>query len=265
MSSEKTRKKIALFIDSENVSYKFLEDIFKHLDEMGEVCVKKAYGDWRREAMRGWDEVLRRYSIEPIHIITGSVSKSNSSDIRIAIDVMHTLYEGKMECIALATSDSDFAPLAQEIRTKGVESIGFGEQKSREDLRNAFSRFYELVSNKKIENEKKNPVQDIKDIENSELQILKDAVGENLESNGWARLSMVGSHLRNQYKKTPAHYGRANWIKVFSQYPLHFSTRYEGTIAFVSLKKQQLQEKQIEENLFVEKCKKICNFFGFTH
>ena len=267
MAEQSVRKKIALFIDSENISYKLLSDIFKHLDEMGEVCVKKAYGDWRKEAMRGWDEILNRYSIEPIHIITGNANKSNSSDIRIAIDVMHTLYEGKMECIALATSDSDFAPLAQEIRTKGVESMGFGEQKSREDLRNAFSSFYELATNKEKNIEKNKVGKEGKKIEEpkKEIEILQEAVVANLDCNGWARLSQVGNYLKNQNKKKPSDYGRSTWVKVFSQYASDFSTRYEGSIVFVSLKKSLNQNTTQETSPFLTRYKKICNFFGFTH
>lgn len=278
MAEQGARKKIALFIDSENVSYKLIGEILKELNAMGEVCVKKAYGDWRREAMRGWDEILNSYSIEPIHIITGNSSKSNSSDIRIAIDVMHTLYEGKMECIALATSDSDFAPLAQEIRTKGIESIGFGEQKSRDDLRNAFSHFYELtpkkekpkpVSSKPQEAKPSTPSKPALSKTTQEVQnldILKKAIIANLEENGWASLSKVGSYLRNECKIAPSHYQRATWSKVFSMFPDDFALKNEDTLSYVSLKKySKSTSTHSEKNLFAEKYKRICNFFGFSH
>lgn len=265
MSEKVPRKKIALFIDSENISYKFLEHIFKYLDEMGEVCIKKAYGDWRKESMRGWDEVLKRYCIEPIHIITGNLTKNNSSDIRIAIDVMHTLYEGKMECIALATSDSDFAHLAQEIRTKGVESIGFGEQKSREDLKNSFSSFYELVSQKtknKITHEQK------RDPKTMDIEILKKAVVDNFVLDGyWANLSQVGAYLKEHHGLTPRDYKRANWSKVFKQYDDDFIFKLQGSIFYVSLKEHQqpLQSDELHSNFLTHRYRKICSFFGFTH
>ncbi|RDU69589.1 NYN domain-containing protein [Helicobacter cholecystus] len=263
MIEQGVRKKIALFIDSENISYKLIEKILKELNAMGEVCVKKAYGDWRRDAMRGWDEILNCHSIEPIHIITGNSNKSNSSDIRLTIDVMHTLYEGKMECIALATSDSDFAPLAQEIRTKGVESIGFGEQKSRDDLRNAFSHFYELYLNKEkskmIQNKEAQKPYKNKDIEN--IEILKRAIIANLNKSGWASLSQVGSYLKKEYRITPADYKRATWSKVFTMFPDDFALKNENSFSFVSLKKYSKSTK----HPISEKYKKICNFFGFSH
>lgn len=270
MGEQGARKKIALFVDSENVSHKLIGEILKELNTMGEVCVKKAYGDWRREAMRGWDEILNSHSIEPIHIITGNVGKSNSSDIRIAIDVMHTLYEGKMECIALVTSDSDFAPLAQEIRTKGIESIGFGEQKSRDDLRNAFSYFHELSLNK--EKNKENKAQSNKLVsgktqnqEAENLEILRKAIVENLDETGWVNLSQLGNYLKNECKITPSDYKRETWGKVLAMFPNDFVMKKEQNSSYVSLRKNSQTMKNLEKNPFSEKYKKICSFFGFSH
>lgn len=213
------KKKVALFIDSENISYKRIDEILQKLLDFGEVCIKKAYGDWRRDSMRGWDEILSKYSIEPIHIITGNISKSNSSDIKIAIDVMNVLYGGNMNCIALVTSDSDFAPLAQEIRTRGIQAIGFGEEKSRDDLRNAFTSFEE-VGKKEVE----------EDLSSNRylIYLLKSAVESTMDDEGKSMVSRVGVWLKEHYFKTASSYGRETWGEVFKALEDVFEISYGG-------------------------------------
>lgn len=213
------KKKVALFIDSENISYKRIDEILQKLLDFGEVCIKKAYGDWRKESMRGWDEILSKYSIEPIHIITGNVSKSNSSDIKIAIDVMNVLYGGSMNCIALATSDSDFAPLAQEIRTRGIQAIGFGEEKSRDDLRNAFTSFEEVG---------KRGVEEDLNSNHYLINLLKSAVESTMDDEGKSMVSRVGLWLKEHYFKTASSYGRDTWGEVFKALEDVFEISYGG-------------------------------------
>ncbi|PAF52635.1 NYN domain-containing protein [Helicobacter sp. 13S00477-4] len=222
----KERKKVALFIDCENISHKLIEDIMDRLAEVGEVCVKKAYGDWRNPSIKSWEESLIKYSIEPIHIITGNrngeggKSGKNSSDIKITIDVINTLHSGTMECIALASSDSDFAPLAQEIRTKGIPAIGFGEKKTREDFRKAFTNFEELG------------VMQLGDPQLSKdrylIQMLKNAVESTSGDDGKSLLSRVGLWIKNNYFKSASSYGRDSWGDVFKALPEFFEITYSG-------------------------------------
>lgn len=39
-------KKIGLFFDAENISAKFVDEIFDELAKVGEVIIKKAYHNW---------------------------------------------------------------------------------------------------------------------------------------------------------------------------------------------------------------------------
>lgn len=225
--AEKERKKVALFIDCENVSYKLIDDIMERLAEVGEVCVKKAYGDWRNNAIKGWEDALIRYSIEPIHIITGNrmgdgaKGGKNSSDIKITIDVVNALNSGIMECIALASSDSDFAPLAQEIRTKGIAAIGFGEKKAREDFRKAFTNFEEVgvleEGDIKLKKDK------------NLIKILRNAVESNSGDDGKSLVSRVGLWIKNNYLKSASSYGQDSWGDIFKALPEFFEISYSGT------------------------------------
>ncbi|PAF54183.1 hypothetical protein BKH42_01350 [Helicobacter sp. 13S00482-2] len=224
--NSKERKKVALFIDCENISHKLIDDIMERLSDVGEVCVKKAYGDWRNNGIKNWEEGLIKYSIEPIHIITGNrngdggSAGKNSSDIKITIDVINTLHSGTMECIALATSDSDFAPLAQEIRAKGIPAIGFGEKKTREDFRKAFTNFEEIG---------------VADKPNSQLykdknliKLLRNAVESTSGDDGKSLVSRVGLWIKNNYLKAASSCGQDSWGDVFKALPDYFEISYSG-------------------------------------
>lgn len=211
-------KRVALFIDSENISHRLIAEVMERLGDFGEICIKKAYGDWRKENLRGWDEWLSKYSIEPVHLITGSGSKTNSSDIKIAIDVMNTLFFDRMDCIALATSDSDFAPLAQEIRTRGIVAIGFGEVKSRDALRNAFTSFEEVGKEEE------------EDLSSNRylINLLKQAVEATMGDDGKSMVSRVGIWLKEYFFKTASSYGRETWGEVFRALDDFFEISYGG-------------------------------------
>lgn len=216
---EKDRgKRVALFIDSENISYRLMPEVMERLEEFGEICIKKAYGDWRKENLRGWDEWLSKYSIDPVHLITGNAKKTNSSDIRIAIDVMNTLFSDRMDCIALVTSDSDFAPLAQEIRTRGIVAIGFGEAKSRDSLKNAFTSFEEVGENKS------NNLASNRYL----INLLKHTIESTMGDDGKSMVSRVGIWIKDHYFKTASSYGKETWGEVFRALDEHFEISYGG-------------------------------------
>ena len=236
-------KKIALFIDCENISYKLCAEIMKRLDEIGEVCIKKAYGDWRKDMLEPWAEVLLQYSIEPIQILSKAQVKDpahkakNASDIRLTIDVMHTLYQQTMDCLALATSDSDFASLAQEIRRWAIPAIGFGSHQAREELKQAFNTYEELDSR---------PSSEQKLTSNKALlKLLHRAIESTQDAQGFALVSTIGNWIKQNHYKSASSYGKESWGDVFKQIcqenKEEFEIHYDGTrnsIMKVRLKRQ---------------------------
>ncbi|WP_104696766.1 MULTISPECIES: NYN domain-containing protein [unclassified Helicobacter] len=220
-------KKIALFIDCENIPCKWIDNIFESLLDIGDVCIKKAYGDWRNRSLKSWDKELIRYSIQPVHIITGNHHKSNkgvgknSSDIQLVIDVMNCLYDGIVDCIAIASSDSDFAPLAQEIRSRGMQAIGFGEIKSREDYQNAFTSFEMLKKQNSKEDE-------VEELENNKtlIRMLKKAIDETSNQTGLSLVSDIGIWIKKNYSQSARTYGKKTWGDIFKELKKEFSIHY---------------------------------------
>ena len=57
---------IALMIDADNVSAKYIKIIFDELDSYGTVSIRRIYGDWSKNY--DWNEsLLLEYSIQPVH------------------------------------------------------------------------------------------------------------------------------------------------------------------------------------------------------
>lgn len=248
----KFSNKIALFIDCENINHKSCDKIIQTLDKIGEVCVKKAYANWARMDMEHWREMLALHSIEPIQM-SSIIKGKNASDIRLTIDVMHALYHYNMDCIALATSDSDFAPLAQEVRRWTLPVIGFGRRNARDELKRAFSVYHEIdepVKAAAIESEKpkicaldsakapesnkapessKHPKIEQNFSDDKLIEFLRKAIKSTQDAESWANVSKIAEWMMNNNNIKPASYGKKTWGKVFKHFCRHtkmFEMRY---------------------------------------
>lgn len=213
MKETHREQRIALFIDCENISYKHMDTIMEKLQPIGEICIKKAYGYYASESLKKYEDYLIKYAIEPVHIITNG---KNSCDIKIAIDVMNTLQSSYITTIALATSDSDFTSLASEIRKRGVDAIGLGEDKAKESLKNAFTSFEVLH------------LEDIASISDDldALSLLCDSIENTCRDDGYALVSQVGIHLKNTYLKTAASYQYDSLSDLLRSMPEFFEVAY---------------------------------------
>ena len=200
-------KKIALFIDCENISHKHIDKIIDELANYGELHIRKAYGDWTNSSLKGWNEKLFDYSLEPIHQPAYTTTK-NATDIKMTVDIMKIMCNHSyINYIALVTSDSDFTPLITEIKSQAIQVIGFGESKTSSILQKACSEFIKVGIVKQNTNLEKN----IK-----LLNILKNAVRHTRDDDDFAYVSEIGSYLKNQNSTTAKNYGNyKSWGDVF--------------------------------------------------
>ena len=153
-----SQKNIALLIDAENISYKYIDTIFDELKEYGNVTIRKLYGDLSKEQTKPWVEPVQKYAIIPVQQYQNSVGK-NSSDMALVIDAMDILYNNPVDIFCIASSDSDFTRLASRIRQEGKMVIGMGESKASQPLVNAFDKFQYL---------------NVIDIDDSDTQVILD-------------------------------------------------------------------------------------------
>ena len=136
----KQQNNIAMFIDCDNVSSKYIESIFDDLSQYGTVNIRRAYGDWKDKKLHGWENILQDYNIKPIQQFAYTKGK-NATDIAMIIDIMDILYTKELEAIVLITSDSDFTPIVTRILSDGLTVYGYGEAKTPMAFVNACSQF----------------------------------------------------------------------------------------------------------------------------
>ncbi|MGN1423658.1 MAG: NYN domain-containing protein [Oscillospiraceae bacterium] len=121
-------RKLAVLIDSDNVSAKYAQFIMQEVVKYGTPTYKRVYGDWEKGG-NGWHSPSVNYSIMPVQQ-TCYVAGKNATDFSMIIDAMDILYTGNVDGFVLVTSDSDFTRLAIRLREAGKLVVGIGELKT---------------------------------------------------------------------------------------------------------------------------------------
>jgi len=132
--------KIAVLIDAENISGKYVNVILSEANNLGNVIYKRIYGDWTSTQMGAWKSVVLDNSIQPIQQYS-NVSGKNSSDSSLIIDAMDLLYQGRVDGFCIVSSDSDFTRLASRLREAQMYVLGMGEQKTPRSFISACNKF----------------------------------------------------------------------------------------------------------------------------
>lgn len=132
--------KIAVLIDAENISGKYVNVILSEANKLGNIIYKRIYGDWTSSQMGAWKSVILDNAIQPIQQYK-NVSGKNSSDSSLIIDAMDLLYQGKADGFCIVSSDSDFTRLASRLREAEKFVLGMGEKKTPRSFISACNRF----------------------------------------------------------------------------------------------------------------------------
>lgn len=167
-----TNNKIALLIDADNTSAKYIKTIIDELNlNYGAISVKRVYGDWTNECLKSWKEVMLDHSLTPMQQFAYTTGK-NSTDSAMIIDAMDILYtKTDIDTFCLATSDSDFTRIAARLRESGKLVIGMGRSQTPKAFVSACNEFkyLDVIENSEeteITTEKSSitPIDDIKDM-----------------------------------------------------------------------------------------------------
>ncbi|MDO5476048.1 MAG: NYN domain-containing protein [Eubacteriales bacterium] len=131
---------IAMLIDADNVSSKYIPGILSELSKYGKITVRRMYGDWSQDRLHSWLNRASGYSLTPVMQPNNTPGK-NASDIGLIIDAMDILYTGDVQGFCIVSSDGDFNKLATRLREAGKVVIGMGEKKTPESFRVSCERF----------------------------------------------------------------------------------------------------------------------------
>lgn len=212
-------RSIALFIDCENISHSFIQDIFNEVPKYGKPIIKYAFADWSKPNSHSWHKILSDYGIKAMQA-ESSIPSKNASDMEIVMHIMDTMNEGKVKAIILVSSDSDFTGIAHNVVSKGFDMIGFGESKTNKSFRNACSTFVELPIKKKIDKCQDPEI----------IKVLTNAIMAIKGNEDFALLAKIGTYLKNQSADyIPSNYGGCSWKDIIKQYSQHFELLFHPT------------------------------------
>lgn len=209
-------KRIAVLIDADNVSYKYIKPILNELSKYGIPTYKRIYSDWTKPEMGSWKSLLLTYSITPVQQYSYTSGK-NATDSALIIDAMDILYTGHVDSFCIVSSDSDFTRLAARLREAGRQVIGMGEKKTPQPFISAcevFKYLEVLVSDGILAADEEEAGGGAKENKSPALaeavpqsniasreeiiKVIKKIVEDTSEEDGWAFLGMVGSVLNKQ-------------------------------------------------------------------
>lgn len=119
-----TTDRVMLLIDADNVSVDVIDQAVRLLmKQHGALHVRRAY--CTAEGALKHQAAFKRLGIKPM--VNLSAGK-NSTDIALAVDAIDLVLAERPDVVAIASSDSDFAPLVQRLREKGCVVRGIGQQ-----------------------------------------------------------------------------------------------------------------------------------------
>src|SRR6478752_2215041 len=141
--SDAPLKNIARLIDADNAQAAGIDPVLTVLAELGQVNIRRAYGNWAKPALSNWSKITHRYGLQPIQQFDLTKGK-NATDMAMTIDAIDLLYGGKVDGFGIMSSDSDFTPLVTRLRQDGLIVYGFGGAKAPEAFRTVCTRFIDV-------------------------------------------------------------------------------------------------------------------------
>jgi len=259
---EDGQRRLAVLIDADNAQASIIEGLLAEIARYGVASVKRIYGDWTSSHANSWKNSLLKHSINPVQQFPYTTGK-NATDSTMIIDAMDLMYTGRFDGFCIVSSDSDFTRLAQRLREEGLMVFGFGEKKTPEPFRVACDKFVytevlrpeivapvipatvkpapesktakpaavKMAPAKAAEVTPAKPV-----VAKLPVDLIRQAIEEESDENGWANLGSVGSYLTKiRPDFDPRLYGHTKLSNLFKMNSQYFSVE-ERTVAGTSSK-----------------------------
>lgn len=246
-------KNIALLIDAENISPKYIEIIIDEANKYGKINYRRVYGDWTTPQLNPWKEKINEFGLTPVQQYAYTSGK-NISDFTLIIDAMDILYTNKVNSFCIVSSDSDFTKLVTRLREDNMFVFGMGESKTPISLVNSCETFAYLDKMLAAEEEEEQKKTKTKTKSNgkkpnhkNESSItplnrvkreLKNLINSNLEDDGWAYWSLIAQLLQKKFPGFhPRNYGQNIRPLAFFQKMRDFEVKKQNTVIYIRNKK----------------------------
>ena len=210
---------IALLIDADNTTPQGIDPVLTVMAELGQVNIRRAYGNFAKDNLAKWGEITNKFGIRPQQQFDVTKGK-NATDMAMTIDALDLLYQGKVDGFGLMTSDSDFTPLVTRLRQDGIVVYAFGEKKTPPAFKAVCTRFIEigqLIANggdgSASGAKEKNRATDDEDLMDLIGAAYKEA---SKDENGYAKLQQVGQIAGNRSSFDVRNYGYKSLSELFA-------------------------------------------------
>ena len=258
--SEDEQPRLAVLIDADNAQPAVIEGLLAEVAKYGVASVKRIYGDFTSTRMTQWKQALLKHSINPVQQFAYTSGK-NATDSSLIIDAMDLMYTGRFDGMCLVSSDSDFTRLAQRMREAGLTVYGFGERKTPDAFVQACDKFVytEVLRTEApprtaakpagaapVKKAAKSapqkpaavaaPVAPTAPAEGKDkagdplpIALIRQAIEEASDENGWAFLGSVGSYLNKVRPDFDARlYGHKKLSDLLRNHATHFEVQERG-------------------------------------
>ena len=248
--------RLAMLIDADNAQPSVIEGLLAEVAKFGVASVKRIYGDFTSTRMTQWKQALLKHSINPVQQFAYTSGK-NATDSSLIIDAMDLMYTGRFDGMCLVSSDSDFTRLAQRMREEGLTVYGFGERKTPDAFVHACDKFiYTEVLRAEVEPTVavKPPAKAVARAQIAKptgtaapatrslpvattkppvlplpLDLLRRAIEEASDEQGWAHLGAVGTYLTKiRPDFDPRLNGHRKLSDLLRHHPRHFAIEERG-------------------------------------
>ncbi len=226
-------KNIAVLFDADNTDYDLADEVLSWASLQGNVSVKRAYGNFQKEDLKGWKEACLENAICPVQQFD-YVKGKNATDMALVIDAIELKHTGLYDGFVIVSSDSDFTPLLIKIKESGIKSFGVGKKDSPRSFINAcnlFCALEDLEKPKSKDKPKKNRKasatttdQAHNDKENDLFHLMKKAYEQYQNDDGYALLTRAAEFVQRAIPDfSIKDFGAKNWLKYLEARP----DRYE--------------------------------------
>ena len=248
--NDEEQPRLAVLIDADNAQPAVIEGLLAEVAKYGVASVKRIYGDFTSTRMTQWKQALLKHSINPVQQFAYTSGK-NATDSSLIIDAMDLMYTRRFDGVCLVSSDSDFTRLAQRLREEGLTVYGFGERKTPDAFVQACDKFIYVevlrsevsappppppakpakkstrpVAKKPVPQAEPTaaPVADVVKPESLPLRLIRQAIEEASDDQGWAFLGSVGSYLSKVRPDFDTRlYGHQKLSARMKAHPRHFT------------------------------------------
>lgn len=126
------KKRVAVFIDGENISHKKAEEIMEKSANRGQIEFARVYGVQNNNSDKCWIKTSGELNIKHIRLVGGS--KKNKVDKKMFEEILNEAKKkDHANTIVIATNDADFVPVVKEIADMGICVIIMGLKSSLSD------------------------------------------------------------------------------------------------------------------------------------